>query len=80
MRQKSNHQILCGFTCMEADRFFELDDLSLEVGDRVIFEKVGAYTMGLSPQFIEFYPPVYAERNGGIELAREKNTANKFVG
>ena len=77
---KSNHQILCGFTCMEADRFFELDDLSLEVGDRVIFEKVGAYTMGLSPQFIEFYPPVYAERNGEIELAREKNTANKFVG
>jgi len=77
---KNVHQILCGFTCMEGDRFFELNEQALEVGDRVIFEKVGAYTMGLSPQFIEFYPPVYAEKNGQIILARKKNTADKFIG
>ena len=77
---KNVQQILCGFTCMEGDRFFELNDQALEVGDRVIFEKVGAYTMGLSPQFIEFYPPVYAEKNGQIILARKKNTADKFIG
>ena len=77
---KNVQQILCGFTCMEGDRFFELNEQALEVGDRVIFEKVGAYTMGLSPQFIEFYPPVYAEKNGQIILVRNKNTADKFIG
>ena len=80
VRTNKNNQILCGFTCMEGDRFFELNDQMLEVGDRVIFEKVGAYTMGLSPQFIQFYPSVYAEKDGKIVLVREKNTADKFVG
>src|SRR5699024_4317765 len=42
-------QILCGFTCMEGDRFFEIDDLILNEGDKVIFKKVGAYTIGLAP-------------------------------
>lgn len=78
-RERTVPQILCGFTCMEGDRFFELRDQMLEVGDKVIFRKVGAYTMGLSPQFIEFYPSVYAERKGKIMLVREKNTAKQFI-
>lgn len=74
------NQILCGFTCMEGDRFFVLNDQPLKIGDKVIFQKVGAYTMGLSPQFIEFYPPVYAEQNGKIEVARRKKNAADFIG
>lgn len=79
VEKKTIRQILCGFTCMEGDRFFEINSAPLEVDDIVIFEKVGAYTMGLSPQFIEFYPPVYAERNGEILLARKKSTADEFI-
>jgi len=65
-------QILCGFTCMEKDRFFHYNGPSLTEGDKVVFEKVGAYTMGLSPQFIEAYPPVYVEYDDRIEKVRTK--------
>ena len=73
-------QILCGFTCMEADRFFKFEGPELRVGDRVVFEKVGAYTIGLSPQFIEFYPPVWAERDGTVVLVQQKRDADYFIG
>lgn len=65
-------QILCGFTCMENDRFFKIESAPLVTGDRVIIEKVGAYTMGLSPQFIEGYPVVYAEQEGRYIVIRKK--------
>ena len=70
--------IFCGFTCMENDRFFS-DNKLLSIGDRVVFEKVGAYTMGLSPQFIEFYPPIYASDGEKIETVRKKITASEFI-
>jgi diaminopimelate decarboxylase len=71
--KKSLQQILCGFTCMEEDRFFSLEAAPLSLNDRVVFEKVGAYTMGLSPQFIEAYPAVYATDNEkDYVLVREK--------
>lgn len=71
-------QILCGFTCMEGDRFFTLEGVPLHEGDLVIFQKVGAYTMGLSPQFIEFYPSVYVQKQGQMKKIRSKCTAKKF--
>lgn len=72
-------QILCGFTCMENDRFFKLTGPMLHIGDRVVFEKVGAYTMGLSPQFISFYPTVAVEKDGTAKVVRQKNKAEMFV-
>ena len=63
---------------MENDRFFS-DNKLLSIGDRVVFEKVGAYTMGLSPQFIEFYPQVYVINGKKIETARKKITASEFI-
>lgn len=74
-----HEQILCGFTCMENDRFFKLKVPELQTGDRVIFEKVGAYTMGLSPQFISFYPPVAIMQNGELKVVRHRNTAEDFL-
>ncbi len=70
---------LCGFTCMEDDRFFTLDNANICVGDNVIFYKVGAYTMGLSPQFIEFYPCVYSLSENEFKIVRKKVTAKDFV-
>lgn len=72
-------QILGGFTCMEDDRFFKIDDVSLSMGDEVVFEKVGAYTMGLTSQFIEFYPAVYAKIDDEMILVRKKNTVEDFL-
>lgn len=71
--------ILCGFTCMEDDRFFSIKNQQLSIGDKVVFMKVGAYTMGLSPQFIEFHPPVYRITDGGLDIVRKKVSAKGFV-
>ena len=35
--------------------------------------------MGLSPQFIEFYPQVYVINGKKIETARKKITASEFI-
>ena len=35
--------------------------------------------MGLSPQFIEFYPAVYRVSNDKVDLIRRKVTANDFI-
>jgi diaminopimelate decarboxylase len=74
-------QELVGFTCMENDRFFMLkNEKSLRVGDAVIFKKVGAYTMTLSPLFIYYYPAVYSiDDNGNIACLREKWTVDEFL-
>ena len=66
--------ILCGFTCMENDRFFKYSGKKIGRDDYILFEKVGAYTMGLSPQFIEAYPAVYVEENDEYRLVRAKQS------
>ncbi|MEG2599780.1 MAG: diaminopimelate decarboxylase, partial [Muribaculaceae bacterium] len=73
-------QQLVGFTCLENDRFFTLKDTSLFKDDIVRFEKVGAYTMSLSPLFISFFPAVYImHTDGTISCGREKWGANEFM-
>ena len=51
-------QINCGSTCLEYDRMFKIDggDTLLKVGDQIIFNRVGAYTMALTPLFIHYFP------------------------
>ena len=53
-------QIISGYTCMEDDRILEIKDKKeLRCGDKILFNKVGSYTMTLSPLFIEYFPIVY---------------------
>lgn len=66
-------QVISGFTCMENDRLFVMENApALKVGDQIIYEKVGAYTMCLAPLFIGYFPAVYLEENGKISCVREK--------
>lgn len=79
-RPTAEKQIVSGFTCMENDRLFELRDAGkLQEGDRIVYEKVGAYTMCLSPLFIGYFPAVYLEENGKITCVREKWGAKEYV-
>ena len=65
-------QIICGYTCMEHDRLFEaIEEPALLPGDRIIYDKVGAYTMCLKPLFIKYFPDVYVERDGVFIKVRE---------
>lgn len=79
-RDKVDKQVISGFTCMENDRLFEWKDgPALQEGDRIVYEKVGAYTMCLSPLFIGYYPAVYLEEEGKISCVRRKWGAKEYV-
>jgi len=60
-------QTIGGYTCMEDDRLMDIEDEpAVEVGDRIIFYKVGGYTMCYQATFfIEFPPPVYVRTQEG---------------
>ena len=75
-------QIVAGCTCLEYDRLFTLiDQRRLEVGDRILYHNVGAYTMTLSPQFIRLWPRVYAKDSEGIfREVRRQSQASDIVG
>ena len=73
-------QIVCGYTCMEHDRLFAaVNEPGLQVGDRIIYHKVGAYTMCLTPLFIKYFPDVYVHRNGALSKVREAWTPEEYL-
>ncbi|PDP57670.1 hypothetical protein CLI71_12335 [Prevotella intermedia] len=54
-------QIIGGLTCLEYDRLFTLPagERKLSIEDYIVFHRVGAYTMSLTPLFIHYFPVVY---------------------
>ena len=73
-------QVICGYTCMEHDRLFELySEKELLVGDIIKYNKVGAYTMCLTPLFIKYFPDVYVRENGEYQLVREAWKPNDYI-
>lgn len=73
-------QWVVGFTCIENDRLFELCGApALNAGDQIVFHKVGAYTMCLSPLFIKYFPDIYVERGGKLSVARKKWTVEQYI-
>lgn len=73
-------QIICGYTCMEHDRLFVAEDApELQVGDRITYRKVGAYTMCLTPLFIRYFPDVYVFENGVYKKVRSAWTPEEYI-
>ncbi len=74
-------QVVSGLSCLEYDRLFELSkgDPELKCGDRILFHRVGAYTMSLSPLFIHYFPNVYLLRDGQYSLIREEWDVDQFI-
>lgn len=74
-------QWVCGATCMEYDRLFEIrDDTALLPGDHIIYDTAGGYTMCLSPLFIHYFPAVIIERtDGSLFTAREEWTNDEYL-
>lgn len=74
-------QSICGFTCMEHDRLFELKAAeALMPGDRITVEKVGAYTMCLTPLFIKYFPDVYLKDGDSLRLIRRRWQPQEYCG
>lgn len=75
-------QIICGNTCLEYDRLFTIEGGKrlLQVGDQIIYNRVGAYTMCLTPLFIHYFPIVYLKDNQGtLTVIREEWTEKEFT-
>jgi diaminopimelate decarboxylase len=68
-------KLICGSSCLEKDRV-EFGDANFKcaVGDRIVFNKAGAYTYGMSPLlFIQPSPDVWLKKtNGDIMLVHKK--------
>ena len=73
-------QVVSGCTCLEYDRLFVISQSPLlQVGDRILYKNVGAYTMCLTPLFIRFLPNIYAVIEHETRLIREKWGVKEFV-
>ena len=74
-------QIVVGFTCLEYDNIMTLENSEeFFVNDVIRFDKLGAYTLSLSPQFIFFSPAVYFRGlDGKFLCVRRKMTADDFI-
>lgn len=75
-------QTIGGYTCMEDDRLMDIEDEpALEIGDRIVFYKVGGYTMCYQSKFfIEFPPAVYIRTHEAeLTLVREKSSVSEYL-
>lgn len=71
-------QWICGATCMEYDRLFELTNKpALIPGDRIIYDTAGGYTLCLNPLFINYFPAVYVEHTDGTLFTARQAWSNE---
>ena len=80
-RTSERTQWICGATCMEYDRLFEIKNgPALKPGDKIIYDTAGGYTMCLNPLFIHYFPSVWIEKtDGSFFQAREPWTNDEFM-
>lgn len=78
---KHVRQIVVGFTCLEYDSIMVVEDCEeMAINDLLCFDKLGAYTISLSPLFISFFPAVYVkEADGMLRCVRKRWTASDFL-
>lgn len=73
-------QVVSGYTCIEMDRFLDLDNqLELVSGDLITIQNTGAYTISLAPLFIEYFPAVYVKDGDLLKQVRKPWTTEQFV-
>lgn len=72
-------QIICGYTCMDHDRIMILENKPLlQVGDKIIYHRVGAYTVTFGGPFIRYFPDVYVNSNGSLKLIRKRMSVSDY--
>ncbi|MGO1545012.1 MAG: hypothetical protein ACTHXA_11825 [Gulosibacter sp.] len=75
-----SEQIISGFTCIEEDRIMRLKDaVALQPEDRIVFYRVGGYTMSHQQLFIEYLPAVYVRDEDSLTLVRSKWGVREFL-
>ena len=73
-------QVICGYTCLEYDRLMKIENnKELKIGDKIKFNKVGAYSIALSPLFIEYFPKVYVKNENGYMCVRDRWDIDEYI-
>ena len=73
-------QIICGYTCMDHDRLMKIENQpELEKGDKIIYHRVGAYSMTFGGMFIRYYPDVYVETEKELIKVRSYNNVQDYL-
>ncbi len=67
-----------GFTCIESDYLYRGFEGNLAVGDQILFENVGSYSVVLKPPFILPNFPVLDLSNGIEVIKRQENFDDLF--
>lgn len=71
---------IVGSTCMEKDVMLKGVTLpKLQAGDFIQFRGVGAYTICLTPTFINFLSPILTERNGEFVAVRRRQNEDDVL-
>lgn len=66
-------QIICGYTCMDHDRLMTIENQNeLSVGDKIIYHRVGAYSITFGGMFINYHPEVYVQNGDEFERVRSR--------
>lgn len=80
-RNSIEEQVICGYTCLDNDRIMKIiNSEELYTGDKLIFKKVGAYTICLTPLFIEAFPKVYVRNeDNSYECVRDSWDVNEYL-
>ncbi|NBA01812.1 diaminopimelate decarboxylase [Erysipelothrix rhusiopathiae] len=85
--EKKSHQdlntgkdkLICGYTCMDHDRIMKLEnDVLIAVGDQIVFEKVGAYSITLGGPFIKYYPKVVVKDGSDFLIVRDEMNVSDY--
>lgn len=72
-------QIICGYTCMEHDRIMALEKTHiLSKGDKIVYEKTGAYSVTFGGPFIRYLPEVYVKNGNTMELIRKRMSVKDY--
>lgn len=75
---KVNNAKLCGYTCIESDIIHNNFNGNICVGDIIIFEEVGSYSVVMKPPFILPDVPIiqFDNKKNEFEIVRDKQTFN----
>ena len=65
---------------MDHDRLMKIENQpELEKGDKIIYHRVGAYSMTFGGMFIRYYPDVYVETEKGLIKVRSYNNVQDYL-
>ena len=74
--QSLHNAVLCGYTCLEHDVMRKSFDGELAIGDTLIFQNVGGYSIVSKPPFIRPNYPIYAKSGEQFILIKRQETFN----